>query len=143
MVHRPILLPWMPRRAEIWRNHQIGAGIWIYLKCKVEDLEILSSENHLTRIRLYQPMEYSSGTILHIHGGGWAFCSIETHERASRLLANETSACVVSLEYRLAPENPYPAGLLDCVGVRREILLDRVHALGEHFRQGAGRRRGC
>ena len=90
---------------------------------KVEDLEILSRENHPTRIRLYQPMEYSSGTILHIHGGGWAFCSIETHERASRLLANETRACVVSLEYSLAPENPYPAGLLDCVRAWREMLL--------------------
>lgn len=89
---------------------------------KVEDLEILSRENHPTRIRLYQPMEYSSGTILHIHGGGWAFCSIESHERASRLLANETRACVVSLEYRLAPENPYPSGLMDCVRVWREIL---------------------
>ena len=51
--------------------------------------------------------------ILHIHGGGWAFCSAATHEGAARRIANATGARVLTLEYRLAPEHPYPHGLED------------------------------
>lgn len=51
--------------------------------------------------------------ILHVHGGGWAFCSAATHEGAARRIANATGARVLTLEYRLAPEHPYPHGLED------------------------------
>ena len=55
------------------------------------------------------------GAILFFHGGGWAFCSMETHERAARLLAMTARAPVVTFDYRLAPEHPYPEGLEDCL----------------------------
>ncbi len=55
--------------------------------------------------------------ILHVHGGGWAFCSAATHEGAARRLAIETAAPVLTFEYRLAPENPYPCGLEDVLDV--------------------------
>mgnify|MGYP005997381831 CR=1 FL=1 len=63
--------------------------------------------------------------ILFIHGGGWAFCSAATHEGAARQLAVETGAAVVTFDYRLAPEHPYPAGLEDCLAVwaGREAIL--------------------
>lgn len=51
--------------------------------------------------------------ILHVHGGGWAFCSAATHEGAARRIANATGARVLTVEYRLAPEHPYPHGLED------------------------------
>lgn len=51
--------------------------------------------------------------ILHVHGGGWAFCSAATHEGAARRLANATGARVLTVEYRLAPEHPHPQGLED------------------------------
>jgi len=52
--------------------------------------------------------------LVYYHGGGWVSGCIETHENACRTLANETPCVVVSVEYRLAPENPFPAGLDDC-----------------------------
>lgn len=52
--------------------------------------------------------------ILYIHGGGWAFCSAASHEGAARRLARATGAAVVTFDYRLSPEAPYPAGLDDC-----------------------------
>lgn len=67
--------------------------------------------------RVLTPKGVPRGTILFIHGGGWAFCSMETHERCARVLANEAQASVVMCDYRLAPENPYPAGLEDCMTV--------------------------
>jgi len=51
--------------------------------------------------------------ILHVHGGGWAFCSAATHEAASRRLAIACGCPVLTVDYRLAPEHPYPAGLDD------------------------------
>lgn len=53
--------------------------------------------------------------ILHVHGGGWAFCSSLTHEGAARNLANSCCAPVLTFDYRLAPEHPWPAGLEDVV----------------------------
>ena len=66
--------------------------------------------------------------ILYVHGGGWAFCSAATHDGAARQLAQECGAAVVSFDYRLAPEHPYPAGLEDCLTIwaaREEILPGR------------------
>lgn len=53
--------------------------------------------------------------ILHVHGGGWAFCSAMTHEGAARRLAIACAAPVLTFDYRLAPEHPWPAGLEDVV----------------------------
>lgn len=59
--------------------------------------------------------ENDTGTdaVLHVHGGGWALCSAQTHEGASRRLANACGCPVLTVDYRLAPEHPYPSGLED------------------------------
>jgi acetyl esterase len=67
--------------------------------------------------QILTPKGTPRGTILFVHGGGWAFCSSETHARCARLLAIEAQAVVVLCDYRLAPEHPYPAGLQDCRAV--------------------------
>ena len=67
--------------------------------------------------------------ILYVHGGGWSFCSAATHEGAARWLAQATGTAVVTFDYRLAPEHPYPAGLEDCLAIwsqRDAILADRT-----------------
>ena len=71
--------------------------------------------------RILVPKGSPIGTILFIHGGGWAFCDMNSHERAARLLAIEAQANVVMCDYRLSPENPFPAGLNDCVTVWRQL----------------------
>ena len=66
-------------------------------------------------IRIYTPEQsHNSPIILFFHGGGWATGSIDTVDSICRLIAKKGSAIVVSVEYRLAPENPFPAGLNDC-----------------------------
>jgi acetyl esterase/lipase len=52
---------------------------------------------------------------LHIHGGGWVLGSEKNQDPMLRRLASEANVSVVSVGYRLAPENPYPAGLDDCM----------------------------
>jgi acetyl esterase len=70
--------------------------------------------------RLFRPAS-ARGAILYIHGGGWAFCSLDSHDRAMRCLAEATGMAVIGVDYRLAPEHPYPAGLDDAVAAWRAL----------------------
>jgi acetyl esterase/lipase len=54
------------------------------------------------------------GIYLHIHGGGWVLGSAELQDPMLERIADNTGQAVVSVEYRLAPEHPYPAGPDDC-----------------------------
>lgn len=65
---------------------------------------------------VYRPagMGGSLGCILHIHGGGYVAGSAMAMEPTNRLLAAELGCVIVSVDYRLAPEAPHPAPLLDC-----------------------------
>uniref|UniRef100_A0A8D0GKE7 Alpha/beta hydrolase fold-3 domain-containing protein n=1 Tax=Sphenodon punctatus TaxID=8508 RepID=A0A8D0GKE7_SPHPU len=69
-------------------------------------------------VRIYQPKAPSAGQrrgVLFFHGGGWIFGSINTHENICRYIAKETESVVMSVEYRLAPENLHPAQYEDCL----------------------------
>jgi acetyl esterase len=67
-------------------------------------------------VRVYRPQERSSTVpgILLIHGGGFIIGSVESEHVGAAMMAIHTGAVVVSVEYRLAPEHPFPAGLHDC-----------------------------
>ena len=52
--------------------------------------------------------------IVHFHGGGFVFCNLDTHEPLCRTLAARSGCAVVSVDYRLAPEHPFPIPLEDC-----------------------------
>jgi acetyl esterase len=49
------------------------------------------------------------------HGGGWVFGGLDSHDTLCRELARQAGVVLVAVDYRLAPEHPYPAGLDDCV----------------------------
>lgn len=59
------------------------------------------------------------GVYLHIHGGGWVLGSADLQDPMLEHIADTTGLAVVSVEYRLAPENPYPAGPDDCESAAR------------------------
>ncbi len=83
-------------------------------------------------VRVYVPLGDSDGprpVLVYLHGGGWTIGSIETHDNACRSLANGSRAVVVSVEYRLAPEHPFPAGLDDCRAAVRWVV-DNAGDLG-------------
>ena len=83
----------------------------------VEDRQIEGRRGAIA-LRIYR----AAGTDAHellpalmfIHGGGWVIGNLQSHDRLCRALANAARACVVAVDYRLAPEHPYPAGLDDC-----------------------------
>lgn len=72
--------------------------------------------------RVYRPA--GSGpvpTVLFLHGGGFVIGDIETHDDHGRRICHDVGAVVVSIDYRLAPENPFPAGHDDCVAALRWV----------------------
>jgi acetyl esterase/lipase len=72
------------------------------------------------RIRLYDPgLARPAPCLIYIHGGGWVICNLDTHDGVCRRLAQAGGFLVASVDYRLAPEHKFPAGLEDCVAAVR------------------------
>ena len=66
------------------------------------------------RGRVYRPTEANDlPVIIFVHGGGWTFGSLETHDGTMRELAAASGCAVFGFDYRLAPEHPFPAPLDD------------------------------
>lgn len=83
-------------------------------------------------VKVLVPPGHGPGAVVFVHGGGFAFCSPETHERCARVLALECGLPVLLPDYRLAPEHPYPAGLTDVVAtVRRAFGVARPFGVEE------------
>ena len=70
-------------------------------------------------VRIYEHAATPTGLVVYFHGGGFCIGSIGVMDNVARELAHCADAVVVSVEYRLAPEHPYPAGLDDCEAVTR------------------------
>lgn len=73
--------------------------------------------------KAYEKNQAGSGKVLlFLHGGGWVTESIDNYERICARLANATNHFVVAVEYRLAPEHKFPAGLEDCYAAAKAIF---------------------
>lgn len=68
----------------------------------------------------------TTGTYLHFHGGGWLFGQAVENDPRLRALAETTGLATVSVDYRLAPENPFPAAFEDCVAVARALVAGEL-----------------
>ena len=67
------------------------------------------------RARLYRPAATRLPVVVYLHGGGWTFGSVDTHDRMMRLLALDSGCAVLGIDYRLAPEHPFPAAQEDAL----------------------------
>jgi acetyl esterase len=81
---------------------------------EINDLHISKADYNIP-IRIYKPQRDGVlPIVVYYHGGGWAKCNIETHDYICRYIAKGSNSIVVSVGYRLAPENKFPTGLEDC-----------------------------
>ena len=90
---------------------------------KTIDYKIYNGD-HQIPVRIFLPgekMEDDLPALLFFHGGGWVTESIDNYERICARLANATGQYVVAVEYRLAPEDKFPAGLEDCYAVAKTL----------------------
>jgi len=76
---------------------------------------IFDAGTHQFNARIYHPApQQALPVLLHFHGGGHMCGSIELYDSISRELAQRTQSIVITVDYRLSPEHPYPNGLDDC-----------------------------
>ncbi|TXL61906.1 alpha/beta hydrolase [Aeromicrobium terrae] len=73
--------------------------------------------------RVYRP-RVGAPVALYVHGGGWVFHDLETHDEFCRYLAHRTGWALLAVDYRLAPENPYPAPLDDVATAARWLRAE-------------------
>jgi acetyl esterase len=84
------------------------------------------------RFRRYRPLGVAAGllpTLVYYHGGGFVIGNIETHDSTCRRLANRSRCQVISIDYRLSPEHPFPAPIDDGVAAFRHIR-DNAESFG-------------
>ena len=82
---------------------------------------------HEIPVRIYLPgeeIEHKYPVLLFFHGGGWVTESIDNYERICARMASATNHIVVSVEYRLAPEYPFPTGLEDCYAAAKAVYTN-------------------
>lgn len=78
-------------------------------------------------VRSYRPqrlsLEHPAPCVMYIHGGGWVVGDLDSHDFLTAALAADLNAVVVAVNYRLAPEHPFPAGFGDCLAVWHALQI--------------------
>jgi acetyl esterase len=100
-----------------------------------EDIRVKGAAGFLAA-RVYRNGSGKSPTVVFFHGGGWVAGDLDTHDRQARLLAIETGAVVVSVDYRRPPEVRFPGAFEDAFAAIRDVV-ERIAEFG-----GDGKRIG-
>lgn len=84
--------------------------------------------DHTVPCRIFAPQDEVKPLplLLFIHGGGWIAGDVTTYSRVCKTMAEQTGRMVLSVDYRLAPEYPYPAGFDDVYAVARTLFTDPI-----------------
>lgn len=119
----PATLPLAEARAE-YEAVQRGWRPTLPSDVTIAHFSIQSAPSDIPAVRI-APTNGSNepvGQLLYLHGGGWVFGSINTHLSPMAHLAARTGLEVIGIDYRLAPEFPFPAGLNDSLKAWRWLL---------------------
>jgi acetyl esterase len=91
---------------------------------RVEQLHLPGGDGKPRPARLYAASVQPLPMLLYLHGGGFVVGGLETHDSLCRQLALRSGAAVVALDYRLAPEHPFPAAVEDAWSAMRALAAD-------------------
>ncbi len=109
------------------------------MSSRARTITITGKEGNAIPLRVIAPASPPRGIYLHLHGGGWVLGGADMQDPVLERIADNTGQAVVAVEYRLAPEHPYPAGPDDCEAAalwlvengRREFGTDALTIGGE------------
>jgi len=110
------------KQYKIQRKLMKLATIHFRPRYKLLDHKIMAGNREIP-VRIFRPKrDATSGVLIFFHGGGWVTGNIDSYTNVCVNMANQTGNTVVSVDYLLAPEHQFPAGLEDCYYVAREIF---------------------
>lgn len=113
-----VLLRWYYRLVNwwAWRKH-IPPGL------QVQHRMVRQTGSGIP-IRIYDSSPSPRAVILYFHGGGWVLGDLNTHDPFCRKLASDTQCRVIAVDYRRAPEHPFPAAAKDSLAVTDRVLCN-------------------
>jgi acetyl esterase len=86
------------------------------------DVRLLITSEKIA-VRAYRPVkDQILPALVFFHGGGWTIGDLDTHDVVCRSIALGARCAVLSVDYRLAPESPFPAAVEDCIAATRHVL---------------------
>jgi acetyl esterase len=108
-------------REDLRHAVRVVAGAQVPL-ASVRETTVAGADGPLAA-RLYVPDggETPGALVVYYHGGGWVAGDLDTHDQPCRLLAKTSGARVLSVDYRLAPEHPFPAPVQDALAAFRDV----------------------
>jgi acetyl esterase len=108
---------------------------------RVEDRRIPGPAGDIP-VRIYWPAGPTSRgplpALVYVHGGGWVICDLDTYEAMCRIMANRVGCVIVSVDYRLAPEHPFPAAADDAYAATRWVAEHATELGADPRRVGVG-----
>jgi acetyl esterase len=106
-------LPVIESRALYTEAQSVPPSIEVY---SVEDFVVPGPAGDIP-VRLYRPNDKPAPLHVHFHGGGWVIGNLVTHDADCREIVAASGCMVLAVDYRLAPEHPFPAAPEDCYAV--------------------------
>lgn len=92
---------------------------------RLHDVTVAAADGHDIKVRIFLPkVRLHREVLLFFHGGGWVIGDVDSYSSICLTMAELTGRVVCSVDYRLAPEHPFPAGLNDCLRVTERLLAE-------------------
>ncbi|SHJ91822.1 acetyl esterase [Clostridium cavendishii DSM 21758] len=105
---------------EIRKITERNCNRWNSKPIKLSNIKTIDIQTNINKIpaRIYTPSKGENFPIvIYSHGGSWISGNIDDYENICRKISNDSNSIVISVNYRLAPENPFPAGLNDVYNI--------------------------
>lgn len=123
---------WNTSAAVAREGRRLGRGPFppYVLSPRARTIVIEGRDGNEIPLRVIAPNHAPRGVYLHCHGGGWVLGSADMSDPMLERIADNTGLAVVSVEYRLAPEHPYPAGPDDCESAAAWLVANMQREFG-------------
>lgn len=100
------------------------------MSSRARTITIAGKDGNAIPLRVIEPQGAARGVYLHLHGGGWVLGGADMQDPMLERIADNTGQAVVGVEYRLAPEHPYPAGPDDCEAAAAWLVANAKKEFG-------------
>jgi acetyl esterase len=137
-VSQPRIVSMTPEEARAWSTSTLAPPDPPIEVASVADRIIPGPAGSLA-VRVYHPVpDEPRPLLIFFHGGGWVLGDLDAADPTARRLAVELDAVVASVDYRLAPEHPYPAGPEDAIAATRWLAEHAAEVGADPERVGVG-----